>query len=183
MPTAATSIVRGRAAPDRQQRAAQLRRRPGAFRPPARAHRRDARPARVLQPRRGGVTPTPAPYSAGPGAHARAARITVPGLVAMAREGAKIAMLTAYDASVRRALRSRGRRRRARRRLARHGDPGPRLDAAGDARRRRLPHALRRRRRARARSSSRTCPSAATRPARRPRTRPASRRCRPAHRW
>ena len=41
----------------------------------------------------------PAPYSAPSDASARPARVTVPGLAAMAREGTKIAMLTAYDAS------------------------------------------------------------------------------------
>jgi 3-methyl-2-oxobutanoate hydroxymethyltransferase len=41
----------------------------------------------------------PAPYSAPSDASARPARVTAPGLAAMAREGTKIAMLTAYDAS------------------------------------------------------------------------------------
>ncbi len=44
--------LRRRAAADRQQRAAELRRRPEPLRPAARADRLDARPARVLQSRR-----------------------------------------------------------------------------------------------------------------------------------
>ena len=69
-----------------------------------------------------------------------------------------------YDASFAAHRRPRRRRRSARRRFARHGDPGSRVDAAGDACDDvRLPHALRRRGDARARSSSPTCRSAATR--------------------
>ena len=72
-------------------------------------------------------------------------------------------MVTAYDCDLRPAAR-RGRRRPAPgRRLARHGRPGPRDDAAGHARRDGLPHAHGAARRARARWSSATCRSAPTR--------------------
>ena len=51
-------------------------------------------------------------------------------------------MLTCYDASFARLLDALRRRLRAGRRLARHGGPGSRLDAAGHDRGRRLSHAL-----------------------------------------
>ena len=91
-------------------------------------------------------------------------RITLSTLPAsMVADGNKITMLTCYDASFAAVLDEAGVDTLLDRGFARHGAAGSRDDAAGDARADGVSHGLRRARQQSARSSSPTCPSAASR--------------------
>src|SRR5262249_51683484 len=88
----------GGAAFDHQQRAAELCRQRGTCQASARTDPLDAGPARILQSGNLGAMSTP-PYPTA-GTKNDSTSVTLPALAKMKADGRKIAMLTAYDASL-----------------------------------------------------------------------------------